>query len=397
MSIPRRGSSLSIVRALFPTGSFLAATASASLIAGGCGSGERDGSTIDESRLDDDSGGTGGEGGNSGSIIFGQGGGMSGGLVTESPDCVQDVKTARFVPVDLYVMFDQSLSMNTPAGAGSRLDAVRAAIADFLRDPKSEGLGLGIGYFGQMPRGETSCDPALYATPDVGVAPLPANASAIMTSLNGIEPVGETPTGAAIRGACTYATTYRDENLDHTIAILLVTDGIPEAPSTVEDGGSCNPTLEDAMDAAASCAAGENGIKTYVLGVGSFLSNLDQIAASGGTAEAHLVEGGNVTEEVLVALAAIRGDVIPCELTIPEPPFGQELDYSTVNVRYVTNGVEEVLYSVSSAVDCGTEDGWHYDASREHILLCAETCNRVSTDPTGTLDFALGCEKTRVR
>jgi hypothetical protein len=49
-------------------------------------------------------------------------------------DRVQRLEEADLAPVDLYVVFDQNESMATPSGAGSRLDGVRAAIADFMRD-----------------------------------------------------------------------------------------------------------------------------------------------------------------------------------------------------------------------------------------------------------------------
>jgi hypothetical protein len=297
--------------------------------------------------------------------------------------------------VDLYIMFAQSKSMQAPAGLGTRLDAVRAAVANFLREPNSAGLGVGLGYFGTMPIGSTSCDPADYATPAVPIGLLPPNADALIASLNGIEPVGETPTGPALVGACEYARTHQSAHPDHNVAVLLVTDGVPEAGATVEAGGTCDPILEEAIAAAVGCASGALPIPVYVLGVGSSLSNMNQIAEAGTTGSAHLVEGGDVSTEVLRALNAIRGDVLPCEYRIPEPPAGERLDYDTVNVRYKpANGEPETLFNVPSAADCGPAGGWYYDDSREHILLCEVTCTEVGTAAHGTVDYALGCQRT---
>ena len=84
-------------------------------------------------------------------------------------------------------------------------------------------------------------------------------------------------------------------------AILLVTDGLPEAKVSSQANG-CNPTLTDAKEAATACAA--TGIKTYVLGVGSMLDALNQLAASGGTSQAWLVESGNQSGAQLQEIAA---------------------------------------------------------------------------------------------
>ena len=102
-------------------------------------------------------------------------------------------KEGEPIGADLYVMFDQSGSMATPVGTGTRLSAVRAAISEFLASTNGTGFGAGIGYFGKQPIGMTSCRPADYAVPAVPIGALPGNAQPILDSLNSIMPVGETP------------------------------------------------------------------------------------------------------------------------------------------------------------------------------------------------------------
>src|SRR5690606_1759529 len=155
-----------------------------------------------------------------------------------SPDeegCVGQQFAGEAIPTDVYIMFDQSCSMSCPVersgrgqccmgGPDPRIDPVRAAVDSFLRDEDSNGMGVGIGYFGYMEVGSTSCDPDDYSEPDVPIAPLPGNAGALTSSLNSVEPTGETPTGSAIRGACDYTTQFKSNNPGRNVVILLVTD-----------------------------------------------------------------------------------------------------------------------------------------------------------------------------
>ncbi len=336
----------------------------------------------------DASTGTGSEAGQGGGGA-GQGGGSGG------AECVEVIVGGETVPLDIYIMFDQSGSMLTEEENGqTRIEAVRSATADFLEDPASHGIGAGIGYFGDMPLGETSCDPANYRQPDVEIDLLPDHAEEIIDSLDRVEPTGETPTGAAIEGACAYAGEWKKDNPEHVVVILLVTDGEPKAPLSASRG--CEPTLVEAIDAAMECAGSEEEIRIYVLGVGSALDNLNQIALAGKTEQAYLVEGGDVSEKVLRALNDIRGDaIIPCEFLIPEPPPGETLDFGMVNAVYTdADGDSRYIYAVSDKDECDpTEGGWYYDDAEApgRILLCDASCEVVG-EPGGTFDLALGCE-----
>jgi hypothetical protein len=324
--------------------------------------------------------------------------------------CGSEVFEGASVPVDIHIVFDQSGSMCAclDPGAGqlcvepcetTRLDAVRDAIETFMRDPNSAGIGVGLGLFGQQPIGSTSCDAASYGAPVVDIGTLPDRADTVTAALAELEPVGETPTGPALRGACEYARDYRITVPDHQVVLLLLTDGRPEAPTTCRGGaGQCCPTLDDAVVAADECR-NQIGIRTYVLGVGPLLDNLDQIAAAGGTERAYLVQGGDVSAEVLTALNRIRGAAaIPCEMPLPAPPPGGALALDSVNLEYSANDCQVTPFaSVQSAEQCGEEDGWYYDSadSPQRILLCPRSCERVS-GPGGNLYYSVGCD-TRIR
>ncbi|HET9955830.1 MAG TPA: vWA domain-containing protein [Polyangiaceae bacterium] len=338
-------------------------------------------------------------------------GGFSSGSATSLPSspscmpqpddagCVGEQYAGETVPLDVYVLFDQSCSMSCPISLGgpgrccmgdpnARILPVRQAMAAFLRDPRSAGIGLGLGYFGQRPLGQASCRPTDYETPDLPIGD--AQAEALIASLEVAQPTGETPTGAALRGACTYIDRARSERPGRSVALLLVTDGIPETPLT-----NCGATLTDAVAAARECSSRPVPIKTYVLGIGQALSNLDQIAAAGGTQEAYLVEGGDVARMMLEALNAIRGKAsIPCQLEIPPAPSGRDLDTQEVNLGLcdADGNAQSTLY-VGSSSDCSSTGGWYYDdpANPRQILLCPTSCAIAST-PGAQLYYSVGCQ-----
>jgi hypothetical protein len=308
--------------------------------------------------------------------------------------CAGKLYKGQSLPTDLFVMFDQSGSMLTKDdGVTTRIDAVRAAVDQFLHAPESAGLGVGIGYFGFQPLMCmcTSCNPADYATPKVPIGVLPDQATPIMASLNGIQPTGETPTGAAITGACMYARSRKTADPTRNIVILLVTDGLPEAPLTSRTG-TCNPTLADAVKAAGDCAAA--GVPTYVLGVGPALDNLNMIAAAGQTKNAYLVANGG-TAGVVQALASIRSDaMIPCAMQIPSVGAGQTVDFQKVNVVYADATCKTTTFSyVETPARCnGQAGGWYYDnpMAPTQITLCGPTCDQVKA-AGGQLVVSVGC------
>jgi len=339
----------------------------------------------------------------------GSGGGNANGCEPAPDDegCVGTAYEGENIPLDIFIMFDQSCSMSCPierTGTGQcccpppqtgctdqRIDPVRSAVDQFLNDPLSAGIGAGIGFFGYFEVGDTSCDPDDYGRAAVPIAALPGNADLVSAALNAVVPTGETPTDMAIQGACNYLRGYHEQRPGSKKVILLVTDGVPETPQS-----NCDPSVDGAAQVAQDCLNGDPNIETYVLGVGQALDSLNAIAAAGGTDQAYLVESGDVAGSVLEALNAIRADAaIPCTLPVPPPPNGGVLDYNKVNLGICDAAGDTVATAyVPSADDCQGPGNWYYEdtSTGKNITLCDATCDTV-TAAGAKLFFNVGCTR----
>ncbi len=343
---------------------------------------------------------------NASSTSSGQGGG-----------CAGISSTAQKVPLDMYIMLAQSGSMSDPAqGGGSKWQAVTSALTTFINQPEAAGIGVGIQYFplqgascnvlmctsdaqcgvgcgpctlGQFCQGfgeSDSCNVIDYATPDVGIAPLPGNATALTNSINSHGPTGGTPTSAALEGAIAQAQTFAAANPGHVTIVVLATDGDPT---------SCNTDLNYINGVAAAGYAGNPSISTFVIGVGGSQMALDGFASAGGTGSAFMIDQDpNVQQAFLDAMNAIRATAVRCSFQIPSPRG--ELNYDQLNVAYSPGGGGDpvTLPRVNTAADCPPGgNAWYYDDyPPTQIVLCPETCATLAGAPHAEISLVLGCD-----
>jgi hypothetical protein len=336
----------------------------------------------------------------------------------------ETVKTQK--PVDMFIMYDQSGSMNENTPAGSKWNAIKAALTGFVNSPASAGIGVGIQYFpaaagacttsgpnctcipflGCASLGGGSCVASDYATPDVPIEPLPAVAPKIIASVGRHNPGGGTPTTPALTGALQYAKTWAAAHPDRKTIVILATDGDPTG---------CNGNaVQDVADAAATGLAANPSVETFVVGVGRSLTSLNAIAASGGSGQALIVDtsSGDPTQQFLDAMNKIRETVtvttthtvthtethatpVPCEWTIPAAPDGTRFDKDKVNVDFASGtGAAQRIGAIATAADCGAvADGWHYDdpKSPTKVLVCSQTCKRIQETKDVQVDVVFGC------
>jgi hypothetical protein len=351
--------------------------------------------------------------GGSGQIVggtsggFGIGGANSGGTgQLGDAACAASSYEGEIIPLDMFIMYDQSGSMNEQTPNGTVWDVIKGALIQFVQSPQSAGIGVGIGYFplvtnctpntpgctcifGICPP-QSSCNATEYARPDVPIEVLPQVEPKIVASLNAHGPNGGTPTYPAIQGAMQYALQYAVANVGRKTIVVLATDGAPN---------DCNSNVQNVSSVAAAGFANNPQLLTFVVGIGN-TGNLNQIAQAGGTNQALIVStSANAGQEFLDAMNRIRGQALSCEFGIPTPRPGETLNPNQVNVRFTPGGAAgEIIFKVDNAGACDPNlGGWYYDdpAAPQRILLCPASCNRVTATP-GRIDVELGCSTVTI-
>lgn len=283
------------------------------------------------------------------------------------PACVTSSAGGEPLPARLVFMYDRSESMQN----NNKWASCRGATERFFAS--AQGMSASLSFF---PGSGDQCTSA-YNVPAVSMRALP-DTNAFATAIRGTAPAGNTPTLPALQGAYAYARTQQDGK--HKVAVVLVTDGEPNV---------CGSTL-DAVSNAARTAAKD--VPTFVIGVGKSLSNLNRIAAAGGTQQAILVEGSDATQTGQQLEAALRQvqNALSCDLAIPVAPAGQELNFGTVNVVYTPAGGGPDTLTYNQTCSGGT--GWHYDNPQTptRIQVCETSCKTMRA-AAGKVDVQFGC------
>jgi hypothetical protein len=240
------------------------------------------------------------------------------------------------------------------------------------------------------------CSVGKFATLDVPIADLPANADPVITALAARQPDGTTPMARAVDSVVAALTARQKMLPDRKSILVLATDGFPscDAGETVD---AVVARLERAFAAAPT-------LPTYVVGVfaaadlATAQTTFQRFATAGGTKAAFLLTAGNdLTQTLLAALKQIRGQAVACDYAIPPPQTGS-LDLDKVNVTTTAASQTADLSRVPNAAACAGKPGWYYDdptAPRPRIVLCPESCARLQGDPAARVDLVFGCA-TRV-
>lgn len=343
---------------------------------------------------------TSGSGGRSSSGTGGSGSGDSscgisevmGGRADLAPDfeaCADSSNPAETVPADVFILIDQSISMeenrvdSSDPSSPTRWEALTTALKAFIESPKSEGLRVGLQYFGLTDNGAVLCDPEDYAGADVEIGTLPGNADELVQSIDAHFPSSSTPSVPALEGALMHAKAWAEDHPDRPVVVVFATDGYPT---------QCDrSTIPDLQAVAAEYAEGTPRIPTFVVGIGE-VSNLKLVAQAGGTQKAFFVANcPTAVEDLQVMLERIASSPAICEYQLPELGEGEFLDKTKINLAYYPDqGVGgEALRQVSGESVCG--EGWYFDDPEEpsKVIVCPNTCRRLGG---GTVDLVVGCE-----
>jgi hypothetical protein len=333
--------------------------------------------------------GAGGQG-QGGLVLPSTGGVPSGSGGIEGETCGNAVQPET-LPVDIYVMFDQSDSMRgaLPApGTGTWWQASQQALTTFVNSPQAAGVGVGLQYFPLGGVEPASCN-ANYSTPEVEIADLPNNAGALAASIQAHAPTTFTPTGPALAGAITHMKQWAPNRPGRAPIVVLVTDGFAT---------ECEP--HDAADIAALAKDAfetEPKVRTFVVGfnLGSGKSNLNQIAKAGGTDQAFFIDQGDIGAQFVAAMLSITAAPLQCSFDIPKAPEGQRLDLKKVFLQFTPKlapAIPEPLPFMNQRGDCVLNGGkgFFYDNPQtpKQIVLCPTSCEKLAQ---GSLEIKLGC------
>jgi len=306
-------------------------------------------------------------------------------------------------PVALYVMLDQSASMQT-AGLW---DPAKLALKAFVDDASSAGVDLALDYFPPID-GAGECTGVGYDAPAVAIGRLPAHAPNIHASLDAL-PVAAgfgTPIEGALRGVTSFCQTFQTNNPMEKCIAVLVTDGYPQF--------GCSEDYAVIAQVAADAHAA--GVTTFAVGLeGADFALLDMIAMAGGAEDcstapdrfacdvsggaSQLVDALNNIRDVVtttmtrtVVTTMVEETPLECEWEVPDSP-DMPFDKTLVNVELSSPSGEVALGLVEDEGACAAR-GWHYDDFEEptRIIACEETCDLIQSTAMARIDILLGCE-----
>ncbi|MCA9599891.1 MAG: VWA domain-containing protein [Myxococcales bacterium] len=336
--------------------------------------------------------GNGSGNGGGGGIIIDAGGTKDSGLTPDS-GCATTQQNADQIPLNIFIALDVSGSM---VNAG-HWPNVKPGLIEFFGDPQSAGLKIALSYFPK--KSPLTCDPNDYTVPEVPLGPLtsdPAPADtqeqALINSLNANTPVSGqyTPMYGGLGGALQAAQAFMNSNPGQKAAVILVTDGIPEASYC----STFQLAISNIANLASTAFNGTPSVPTFCLGLqGSKEADLQTIAQAGGGAAFFLGSGTNAKQLLIDKLKSISGSLLACEYSMPKGDPGQPVDPTKVNITYTPGaGGSQQFYKVSGASAC-VPGGWYYDndANPTKIILCPATCDQVQQDPNGGIQIVLGC------
>ena len=305
--------------------------------------------------------------------------------------CAATGEEANLVPINMFIMFDKSGSMQD----NNKWTNTSKALIDFFKDQGTAGLRVALRFFPDTGCDSPVCDVDVCSQPLVALAPLSADSApadgqedALVKAVQSKSPNGGTPMYVALGGAEQWAADYQTAHPAEKTVVVLVTDGEPNG---------CDETVSHIAKLAAETKSA-NGVLTYAVGlVGSNTGTINAIATAGGTTKGFFIGNGNASAELLAALKAIRGSQVACTFQMPTmSTTGEKIDPTLVNVNYTPgDGSPAVTFGqVPTAGDCTAQKGgWYYDdpIKPTTVTLCPSTCTSVQADDKAKIEILLGC------
>ncbi len=278
-------------------------------------------------------------------------------------------------PPDLLIVLDRSGSMNDPPITfppvfDSKWDIMHTAL-DAISVAKDQSIRFGLLHFPS----DDNC--AADANAEV---PIQLGASgAIATYFAGNSPDGNTPAYLALASALTYFNSIPVNPAGRYV--LFATDGLPNCGGVPPDPN----TTSYPETVAAVTALFNAGIKTYVIGFGTFGLNtgvLDDAATAGGEAlptEPKFYQANNAAD-LTNALQTISGGIIV-------PSCTYQLQSAPPDPTQVT----VTLNGTAVPRDASHAGGWDYYPDAMTITFFGNYCTEIMSGAISNVSFAYGC------
>ena len=301
-------------------------------------------------------------------------------------NCGGTTQKVELAPLDMVITLDTSGSMDFDL----KWVSVQAALEDFVSDPRFNGLGVGLQFFPLR----RQCEIDAYQTLAVPIDVLPTVTPAIVSALDKKKMSGGTPMTQALEGTLAATKDWLTAHPDHRSVVVLTTDGIPDDTCQVPTGGGLSNSLDNVKTVVAAAKNGTPSIPTFVIGVGSELGPLNDIAVAGGTTSAVLVDtASDIKAALLTALTNIRRTALQCEYDIP---MGPDTDLDRVNITFKTGGSTTAFGNVGDLSGCSKAplQGWYFNdpVTPTKIELCPQACDGVKTSSDGEINVVFGCK-----
>jgi hypothetical protein len=285
--------------------------------------------------------------------------------------------------LDMYIVMDSNITLP----ATGLWERTTQGLRMFVDSGSSQGLGVGIKYFG------VECDPAPYAEADVEVNLLPGNATKLSKSTS-LRRLNASPMLPALQGGIRHARERARNNPEWKQIVVLVSDGFTQDLT-------CQYTAQDLENAARAGLLGLPSIETHVIGVGVTTSvapldewitrfgAFDDIAQAGGSRQALTTDINADATVFSEQLQSVRREAQPCEYAAPQ---AVPIDQFGV-ARW---GVGDEVPRVTSALACRNLQGWYYSPTRSTypVVMCNATCDWLREADDHSVVMLAGCPAT---
>ena len=324
--------------------------------------------------------------------VGGGGGGTSGGGTGTTPgaaptgdaNCGTQTSSASKAPTDVLLVLDRSGSMNfsiaedccctnacqqairislcanaNTSSCTERWPALTSGVDATVKS--TSGINWGLKMFPTHVGAADKC--TVSNGVEVGTN---VGAAAVESAIAAASPLGATPTATGITAATDYLKGVSDGN---NRVILLATDGEPNCKPGSPEANT--PDVDGTV--AALKAALALGFRSYVIGIGPSVGNLDNFARAGGTD--HYYPASSAAE-LANALASISKAVSSCTFTMSQVPP------DPANVAVYLDGK---LLAQDPA------NGWTFGATSQTVMLNGTSCDAITSGAASKVQILFGC------